>query len=115
MPLIKVFTEYLNFHNAKSVNFTVLQCKYCVKLLQVNARYIYVSNCRATIEKLSSAFTNFESYYMDLYTGANNVNLMILLCQKINNKNVTPGNYNFIKQILTLNLSIALFVANIAV
>ena len=52
---------------------------------------------------------------MDLYTGANNVNLTILLCQKITNKNVTLGNYNFIKQILaygTLNLSIALFFAN---
>ena len=55
---------------------------------------------------------------MDLYTGANNVNLPILLCQKITNENVTFENYNFIRQILTygtLNLSIALFIANIAV
>ena len=64
---------------------------------QINAGYIYILNCGATIEQIFYALINFESHCMILYAIANNVNFMILLCQKITNENVKFEKYDGIR------------------
>ena len=39
---------------------------------------LYILNCRAPFETISSELTNFESQCLNLYATANNVNLTIL-------------------------------------
>ena len=74
-----------------------LQCKYYVTTSQVNAGYIYIFNCGATIERILSALTNFESHCMILSAIANNLNFIILFWQKITDENVKFEKYNGIK------------------